>query len=392
MEKLLNIQLFSTTTAKVGATATFYGANEAQAEAHEYVSKNIEDAIYEEDELKEYFGDEILPLNHGKTMILRKWDKYNANITEYKSGATITADSPQKQVEIRVALKGYAGYAEYDDEADIFSLDNGVADRISRGQGASLGEKITALRYRALQATTNKWFMGATPVASNTLAQNQALAQPFDIDEARKIRTALKRMGVKPFKNGKYVWLISPEIEASMFNLAKSSTKYSFVEIANQNNSSKIFEGAIGEWMGFVFVPLNVIGEVATGITGTFILGQYQNEKGARQVKLEANNNIKSIIHPIGSAGSADPLDSVGTIGWKMYAGYAIKHPEAVMEVYCANTVEGDYNYPDVSSLALADSATATVVNDGSSTKANYKAVTGQKKVLQGKVTDVTTE
>ena len=320
-------------------------------------------------------------------------------MNEYKEGAVITQDSPQGKTEMTVTLKGYAGFAKFTEEDEIFSLSNGNLERISSGQGASIGEKKVSMKYRALQSTTNRWYAGATAGSSSTHDTLLQAVTPFNLDEFKNIRAFLIRNNVKPFKNGKYLVLISPEVEASLFSLKKSGANenYTFVEILNQQKTDKIFEGSIGSWLNFEFVPTNAISQVylsdnstpatssGVAVTGCVVLGRYSNEKGAVEVKLETKGDIETVIKPIGSIGT-DYLNTYGTCGWKFWVGYAIKHPEAVMMYYCAENVI-ETNYPNVNDLPMATEMTYTKAikpkSDGVSTE--YVAATEPASKVNGK-------
>lgn len=340
-------------------TANFLGSKENQAKIHEFVQKQVTEAIYEEDPFTGVFKEEFIPEHQGKTMIIRKKDKYDATINAYGEGAEITVDSPQTETELRVALKGISGVAMYTDEAVRFSRDGmSLINDITEGQSHSVAEKLATLKYNALKSTENVWFMGATPDNDDNLADALGDCTAFDLDELRKIKVALKRMNVKPFKDGFYYLYLTPEIVSDMFSLAKSDTKYSFVELMMQNNANAIKEGALGDWNGFRFFENNLITSFKSGsndITACIVLGTYAGEKGAVEVKPEGMGSVKAIHHPIGSSGVFDALDTQGSIGWKKYIGYAIKHPEAVMKIYCKNSAGAStyQQFPDSISMPL---------------------------------------
>lgn len=366
LNPLLILMYAESVTVPSAATYQYTGGNEDRTKAHEFMSKNIEDAVYEEDDLKDVFEVVTHPKHSGKTHILQKKEKYDAKITEYKEGAVIPMDAPQTVVETRVALKSYAGWGKMTEDAEIYDISNGKLEEKSSEQGHSLGEKIVSMKYRALLASTNRWYAGATVTSSDTHSALLEKVSPFNIDDFRKIRAFFRRLNVKPFKGNKYLVYITPEITSELFDLSKNSSSFTFVELANENNSERVFEGKIGDWLGFTFVETNAITDTEKeGVVGCVVLGKYNNKKGAVQVKLEGKNGIETIIKPRGTIGS-DPLDTYGTYGWKYWVGYAIQHPEAVLIYYCKSSVL-KANYPNVNDLAMETKMTGirkTKVNE----------------------------
>ena len=331
MNALFDLQLFA-----VEATVT-HGKYMSDNEAHEYYERTLKESIYEELTLDKYCDTITLPKNNGKTMVLRKLGKYvingDAALTE---GELPSEDQPMEIYEYRVNLNDMAGYITYSDQLDIYSLNDGWATRLQRNQGRAVGELFENKIKNIMYSTTNHWFAGVAADQLTTVANARSKVTGFNLDDLRKIRAFLLRTKVKPFSNGEYLFVIDPEVEADILTLEKSDSKFSFVELANlHQKGGQIYGGnELGSFMGFRFVTNASLGYVpgSSTVHGSLVLGKYNGEAGTKLVKLEGYGAPKTILKALGSAGTNDPVDQKGSIGWKcMGWGGTVLYPEAVM-------------------------------------------------------------
>lgn len=365
-KKTLNIQLFATQNVKITSdnTAT-YGKRMSETEAYAYYDKTLKDAIYNEYSFEKYFDTITLPQNNGKTMKLRKSGRYVTNGEPLVEGIVPKEDEPMSTYWYSASLNDFGGYITYTDDLDLYSLDSGESTRLQRNQGYAVGELFQTKARSILYSTTNRWF--ATPLSNGadnpagltltTLKTARETCGSFNLNDARKIKTFLRRNHVTGYEGKDYVWLISPEIESDLLDLSKNDKKFTFVEIKNYQNGEAIMDGEIGRWNGFRFVVDNGItetyqftsGGVTKHVHGTIILGQYRGEKGAKLVKLAGYGDPKTILKPLGSAGTNDPIDQKGSIGWKSKGwGGVVLYDEAVLMYECvADAIVGDFTAQD---------------------------------------------
>jgi N4-gp56 family major capsid protein len=332
MERLINLQLFADVTAKVTA-----GGYMNDTEAHEYYERTLKESIYEELTLDKYCDTITLPKNNGKTMVLRKMGKYTAKDQALVEGQLPEEDDPIEIYEYRVSLNDMGGYITYSDQLDIYSLNDGWATRLQRNQGRAVGELFENKIKNIMYASTNRWFAGVADSELTSLANARSKATNFQLDDLRKMRAFMLRTKVKPFSNGEFLFAIDPEVEADILTLEKQDDKFSFVELANlHQKGGQIYSGnELGSFMGFRFVTNPSLGYVTSGNTeihGSLVLGRYNGELGTKLVKLEGYGAPKTILKALGSAGTNDPLDQKGSIGWKcMGWGGCVLYPEAVL-------------------------------------------------------------
>lgn len=342
----LNIQTFAETNTKIiSANTATYAKRMDETEAYAYYDKTLKDAIYEEYSFMKYFDTITLDKNNGKKMKFRKSGRYVTNGEPLVEGVVPKEDEPMSTYSYEVSLGDFGGYITFTDDLDLYSLDSGESTRLQRNQGYAVGELFELKSRNILYSTGNKWF--ATPLSSGadnpsgltltTLKTARESCGKFNLNDARKIKTFLRRNHVAGYEGKDYVWLISPEIESDLLDLSKNDKKFTFVEIKNYQNGEEIMDGEIGRWNGFRFVVDNGITEVykytSSGteyhVHGTIILGKYRGEKGAKIVKLEGEGAPKTYLKDLGSSGTNDQstkkAQSVGSVKVGVELYYTMK-------------------------------------------------------------------
>ena len=202
-----------------------------------------------------------------------------------------------------------SGYSEQVEQTlEVLSLEaQDVIDQIVRnGLGASSG--------------ANSTFAGsATSVA--TLNPTSDL---ISADQVRKVVRTLKRRFVPFFDGSNYIGIISP---GQSFDLQGESGVGSWIDVNKYTGTTKAEKGEIGKLYSVRFVEsqnLTVAGGVGVGASGTvqsYFFGK--DALGVVNVKDVTSGNRKSMKHielfikEPGSAGTADPLNQHGTIGYK---------------------------------------------------------------------------
>lgn len=347
LETPMLLQIFA--GAKVGGDASVkYQDTEKQTEAlNTFLSRDMKDALYEDFTLKSYCDEITIPKNSGHQMKMTKYSKYDANITEYAEGVVITPDSPMYRYEYAVNLADYAGYTTYTDLVDIYDIDNGVAARYERNQMASLAEKMNYKMYCNYLSSLNHWFAYSSTLDTSSLTTARSTLGTINLKDFINMRAVLRRQHVKPYDGQYYYVLISPEVATELMTIKKTAEgdEYSFLEINKMQNVDKLVDGELGTFMGFKFI----IDDGIVNIPGTndytygcIVLGKYRNEKGAKRVKLEGEGEIIPIVKSTSEGGAIEnPLNSIGSIGWKIYGmGFAIKYQEAVCIYECKSALK----------------------------------------------------
>jgi len=146
----------------------------------------------------------------------------------------------------------------------------------------------------------------------------------------KKAAMILKRQNA-PTIDGSYVASIHPDVAYDIMN------DEGWIDVHKYMDATKIFDGELGKIGNVRFVESTeakiFMGEGSgdANVYATMVVG-----KGAYATTDIEGGGLKHIVKPLGSAGSADPLDQRATVGWK-----AIKTAERLVEQYMVRIESG---------------------------------------------------
>ena len=133
-------------------------------------------------------------------------------------------------------------------------------------------------------------------------------------------------------KIDKAFWaVIHPDVA---FDLMKSEF---WVDVSKYSAHTKIEEGEIGKLYGVRFVETpNAITVNSGGSTVYQTLVYGDNAFGCVDF---AGDNLQTIVKPLGSAGTADPLNQFGTTGWKVSDANAILNDDFLIRIETPSSI-----------------------------------------------------
>ena len=407
-KKKISLQLFTTKAEyanndpidlKSPNTTTYAGYQDLEDEVYEVLDRTMAEAIYEEYTFEKKYSDAItINQNDGQNFAIEKFTKYDAKVNDLLEGIVPPEDEPMGKVQFKFTLADYGGYATFTDKVDIYSKNGkGTLARLQKHQGLSVGEKFQYKVRDVLYSSPNRWFAGVT-TPSATLAATRAATTELKIDDFRKIRTKLKRMKVKPFADGFYYVLVSPEVEQTMYDITKTAEggKYSFLEMQGfKQDVVNMKDGSFGSFLGFKFISEDALGELkdingnvvtntsGSALHGCVILGKFNGERGLKTVKLSGYGQPKTIVKPVTAGGAREnPLNQIGSVGWKLM-GWAsfILYAEAVMIYECASDISVAEPMDDTARANYVTGVTGKRGNDGKAVRVN---ATNKKEIING--------
>ena len=250
-------------------------------------------------------------------------------LAEYNG--TVKGSNKIVREEVEYSVAHYGDYIEYTDELDLYDFDNiktSFTDILA--DQASLTVEI--IRRDALRGGTNVIYAGS--VASRLLVADGAkkivaldlktAALKFKKQGGKKFKKVISgtaRVGTTSIRSA-YIGIIDPSVTEDLRDLTGWKNVEDYADYGKSIN-----EAEVGSWGDFRFVESNnneAIPDQGTAadvnVHQTLLLAQ----DAYATVSLRGKTGIKTIVKPIGSAGTADPLDQVGTIGWKAITGCAI--------------------------------------------------------------------
>ena len=270
------------------------------------------------------FGDEHrMPPHSGLVMNMRKLIPLETNtkaLSEGDPGESVML----AETEVTVQLQQYGEYARCTDKLDLTHLDMDIMRR-TKLFGDAGARSIDAVVREELAKCANVIYAGGKASRAELTAADKLTSR-----ELRKAVKTLKKNHAQTF-GGYFVGIIGPD---TMYDLQEDEA---FVKVSQYQDKENIYTGEVGRLFGVRLVETTEAkifeGAGASGadVASVIVLGQYAygvtSLKGAKP---------RVIVKPAGSAGTADPLDQISTVGWKMDGfGAKLLQPEYAVRIEC---------------------------------------------------------
>lgn len=265
----------------------------------------------------------------GNQIDFRQWNTLAMATTPLVEGVTPTG-SKVTASQVTATIRQYGDFVPYSDEVDLFNIDS-VLTEFTQLLGQQAGETLDIITRDVLVAGTNVFYSNG--VARNTVASVPTLAN------IRLVVRALKRQNAKRFGN-----IVSGTTKVGTLPVPMSFRAFvhpdtgttlkaitGWKNVWDYASDSQREEGEIGA-LDEVRVIESTHGKVwedaGAAVGGGFITAGAANNdvyamvivgKDAYGVVPLDGDSIKTINKPLGSSGTADPLNQQGTMGWKAH-------------------------------------------------------------------------
>lgn len=273
------------------------------------------------------FGENYrMPMNSGITMNMRKMIPVAAKTTALEEGNP--GDGKMlAEVAVTTTIKQFGDYARCSDWLDMVHLDENITRRVQRFGDAG-ARSVDALVRDELATCTNVIYAGGKTARAQLTAADKLTSR-----ELRKAVRTLKKNLAEKF-NGYYVAIVGPD---TVYDLQEDDA---WVKVSEYQDKENIYTGEVGRLFGIRFVEsteakiFEGAGASGADVASVIVLGRYAygltSLKGAKP---------RVIVKPAGSAGTADPIDQISTVGWKL-DGFAAKllQPEFAVRIECGFT------------------------------------------------------
>lgn len=269
-----------------------------------------------------------LPEGNGKSIEFRGFKDLDTDVnSRYLEEGKTPNGQKLEQYSIVATLVQVGGYVTLDDMVMTVALDpmlTNAVDKLS-AQAAVVLDKIIRNTISADEETVNVC-AGGHDVASEVTA-----ADTITVADIRKMVTYLKRVNA-PKINGAYPLILHPDVTMDL--MATEEWK----EMHRYACPENMFNGYVGDVAGAkIYESTNAL--IMQGASGVACYVGHLVAKGAYATVSLSGGALKSIIKPLGSAGSADPLDQRGTAGWKASTATKVLIPEYIVCYHCASTM-----------------------------------------------------
>lgn len=286
------------------------GVNALSAEQHTYYQDAMLERLIPELVWTKFGEKKNIPKRKGATTNFRRLNSLNVVTTALTEG--VTPDGVDLSITpINATVKEYGNWTKISEFINLAGYDP-LMTEVAGLMGENAGESIDVIVRDVLSAGTNVMYAGGKTSRATIAATDKITA--LDILKARR---TLKRYKAKPIRlpNGgtDYVALVHTDVAMDLMQLDEWKK-------ANVENATSDFrDGAIGRLYGIRFYEVDngVIfagaGASDADVYGTIFLG-----RGAYGIPdIEGSVKPEIIVHPAGSAGSADPLNQFNTVAWK---------------------------------------------------------------------------
>lgn len=270
------------------------------------------------------FGEEReLPENAGTTINIRKPVPVPTKTTPLNEGNP--GDGIMlAETETTMSIEQYGEHALITDKLDMTHLDIKILKRVERFADAG-ARSIDAVVRDELATCTNVLYAGGKTGRSQLTAQDKMTSSL--ILDAVKI---LKKNNARKI-NGYYIGIIGPDVWRELWD------DELFTKVAAYQDKEKVYSGEVGRIGGVRLVETTEAkifegaGSSGTDVASVIILG-----KDAYEYTSLKGSNPQVIVKPAGSAGTADPLNQISSVGWKM-DGFGVKllQPEYAVRIEC---------------------------------------------------------
>lgn len=227
--------------------------------------------------------------------------------------------------EVTATVRQY-GQAAYISEWDIAqALDDQVPEYVENF-GEAMKEHLDLVTRDVLVAATTVQYV------NGRASQSAVVSGDFlNLLELRKAKRTLKRNNARPLEDGKYVVIGHPDTSYDLEG--DSNITNVWVNGGAGGKQGQIFDTNFKDLpLGFRYYESSIAPIVrASGYTdyyNTFVLG----EEAYGTVKVDAVPS-KVIVHAPGTSGVSDPLDQVGTVGWKANFAAAILNQNNLVRI-----------------------------------------------------------
>lgn len=264
-----------------------------------------------------------IPRKEGtNTIKFRRYGSLTAATTALTEGTT-PAGSQLSVTDMTADVLQYGDYVTITDKVDYESQDP-VLTEAAQILGDQAGDTIDQLCRDVLAAGTTVQYCDSRSARLQMLASSivsttdlRKAVRTLKGNNAKRITTMVNPdtgYNTSPI-NACFIALIHPNVSYDVENLT------GFIKVEQYANKTEILPGEIGTYNRVRFLETTnakswaiVNGPASTALTvyGNLIIGA--NAYGITRISGEAMRNI---VKPLGSAGSADPLDQRQTSGWK---------------------------------------------------------------------------
>ena len=273
------------------------------------------------------------------TIKFRRYGNLTAATTPLSEGIT-PVGSQLSVTDITATVAQYGDFITVTDVLDFESQDP-VLMEAAEILGDQMGDTLDQITRDILAAGTNVYYAGTGHTLRNQVAAGELITLTLVQKAVRLLKNNKARRMTKMVDattgygtsslNASYIGIVHPNTTFDLKNISQ------WVSVEKYASTAGIMEGEVGKLDEVRFVEstnakvFTGLGAAGIDVYATLIFGS--DAYGTTRISGEA---VKNIVKPLGSAGSADPLDQRATSGWKATFVAKILNDAFLVRLECA--------------------------------------------------------
>lgn len=246
-----------------------------------------------------------IPRRGGKTIEFRKFATLGVAKTPLTEG-TPPASQALSVSNITATVDQYGGVVNFSDMVATTTIDP-LLEETTDLLAEQAAESIDEIIRDVLITGTNVIYAGT----GNTATGDVAAGDNMTVAILREAVLTLQQNRAKKI-DGFYQAIISPEVA---FDL-QGTTEW--VNAQQYAGSARIFDGSLGTLYGVKFWVTDKAYKANDGTASATVHRSLFFGANSFGIVDLSGHNLQTVFKPLGSAGTADPLNQQGTMGWKI--------------------------------------------------------------------------
>ena len=253
-----------------------------------------------------------LPKHSGRAVEFWRYKPFDAVTTALTAGVIPNSQTLSME-KVGCNVASYAGYVATTDVVSLTGVNtqtNNLVNLMAK-QGAL---SIDHIVRDAVSAGTQVQYAGSAANRGAISATHK-----LTIADIRKAVRTLEKNGAPKFNRGGKGYYKAIVGSDAKYSLQSDSL---WEEKGKYQQAEQIENGEIGKLFGVIFIEsseakvFSQAGASQADVGATLVFGE--DAYGVVDLGAVGDSPVRSIIKPLGSAGSSDPLDQIATVGWKV--------------------------------------------------------------------------
>lgn len=249
-----------------------------------------------------------MPKNKGDNINFRRFNSLDVPANSLTEGVTPDGDNLSITA-VTATVKQEGNWVRLSDKISMVGIDP-VLTEAAALMGENAAETLETRCADVIFKGTSQQFAGGAASAAAIAA-----GKVVNSEEIKKAVRTLRNNNAKPMEGGYYIGFCDPSVAYDLQNDAL------WQDISKYNGAQNIMNGEIGRIHGVRFILTTMCPtDATTASAGTLHKTLIVGKDAYGVVDVDGSSKPEIIIKPTGSAGTEDPLNQRGSVGWKAMA------------------------------------------------------------------------